>query len=57
VATDKTTPSADQIKGSVAEAIGKLTGDPKVEAAGRRKKEKAPPDKVRRATGDGPDRD
>ena len=56
MATDKTTPSADPIKGSVAEAIGKLTGDPKVEAEGRRKKEKAPPGKVRRSTGGGPDR-
>lgn len=56
MATDKTSPSADEIKGSVAEAIGKLTGDPKVEAEGRRKKEKAPPDKARRSGGDGPGR-
>lgn len=55
MATDKTSPSADEIKGSVAEAIGKLTGDPKVEAEGRRKK-KAPPDKARRSEGDGPGR-
>ncbi|TGD95451.1 CsbD family protein [Methylobacterium nonmethylotrophicum] len=35
--------STEQIKGSVKEAIGKLTGDVRVEAEGRRQKGEARP--------------
>lgn len=38
---DKTFSSAEQLKGSVKEAIGKLTGDARVEAEGRRQKRDA----------------
>ena len=34
MASDKKTPSANQLKGSVKEAIGKLTGDARIEAEG-----------------------
>ncbi len=40
---DKTSASAEQLKGSVKEAIGKLIGDARVEAEGRRQKREAPP--------------
>ncbi len=33
--------SAEQLKGSVKEAIGKLTGDARIEAEGRRQKQGA----------------
>jgi uncharacterized protein YjbJ (UPF0337 family) len=35
---DRNSPSADHLKASVTEAIGKLTGESRVEAEGRRKK-------------------
>lgn len=38
MASDKKTPSANQLKGSVKEAIGKLTGDARIEAEGQRQK-------------------
>jgi len=38
-------PSADRLKASVKEAIGKLTGDARVEAEGRRQKQAARPPK------------
>ncbi len=42
---DKTSSSAEQLKGSVKEAIGKLTGDARVEAESRRQKREARPDR------------
>jgi uncharacterized protein YjbJ (UPF0337 family) len=38
---DRNSTSAEQLKGSVKEALGKLTGDNRVEAEGRRKKRDA----------------
>ncbi|MCJ2056441.1 CsbD family protein [Methylobacterium sp. J-048] len=38
-------PSADHLKASVKEAIGKLIGDTRVEAEGRRQKQAARPHK------------
>ncbi|WP_244536772.1 CsbD family protein [Methylobacterium brachiatum] len=38
-------PSAERVKASVKEAIGKLTGDARVEAEGRRQKQAARPPK------------
>ncbi|WP_244473773.1 MULTISPECIES: CsbD family protein [unclassified Methylobacterium] len=35
MSAQKTTDTSDQIKGSIKEAIGKLVGDPKVEAEGK----------------------
>jgi uncharacterized protein YjbJ (UPF0337 family) len=46
------TTSAEHLKGSVKEAIGKLTGDARVEAEGRRQKREAAPQ-----SGAGPRRD
>ena len=41
---DRKTPAPDHLKGSVREAIGKLTGEVRVEAEGRRaKRETAAP--------------
>ena len=42
---DRKTPSTDHLKGSVKEAIGKLTGEVRVEAEGRRQKRGADPSK------------
>lgn len=39
-------PSTDALKGSVKEAIGKLTGNDRVEAEGRRQKREADPPKA-----------
>ena len=39
------TTSTEHVKGSVKEAIGKLTGDTRVEAEGRRQKDKGKPSK------------
>ncbi|MEE7438427.1 CsbD family protein [Methylobacterium oryzae] len=39
---DRKTPSAEHLKGSVKEAIGKLTGDARTETEGRRQKRDAP---------------
>ncbi len=45
--TDRTKlASTEQLKGSVKEAIGKLTGDDRVEAEGRRQKREAKPSKT-----------
>ena len=44
MASDKKTPSANQLKGSVKEAIGKLTGDARIEAEGQRQKRTAKSD-------------
>lgn len=38
---DKNSTSAKHLKASVKEALGKLTGDPRVEAEGRRQKREA----------------
>jgi len=35
VSAQKTTEASDKLKGSIKEAIGKLVGDPKVEAEGK----------------------
>lgn len=39
---DRKTPSAEHLKGSVKEAIGKLTGDARAQTEGRRQKRDAP---------------
>ncbi len=36
-------PCTEQVKGSVKEAIGKLTGDVRIEAEGRRQKDEGTP--------------
>ncbi|WP_342106185.1 CsbD family protein [Methylobacterium sp. SI9] len=41
MAEDRKTTSAEHLKGSVKEALGKLTGDVRVEAEGRRQKKDA----------------
>jgi uncharacterized protein YjbJ (UPF0337 family) len=53
------TTSTEQVKGSVKEAIGKLTGDVRVEAEGRRQKGEAdtPQGAGRRPRGTGPRED
>ena len=38
---NRKTPATDHLKGSVKEALGKLTGDVRVEAEGRRQKREA----------------
>ncbi|MGU3544527.1 CsbD family protein [Methylobacterium sp. A52T] len=48
---DRKTPSPEHLKGSVKEAIGKLTGDARTETEGRRQKRDAPGSK---AGGSGP---
>lgn len=39
---DRKTPSAEHLKGSVKEAIGKLTGDARAQTEGRRQNRDAP---------------
>ncbi|MGX7706221.1 CsbD family protein [Methylobacterium sp. Gmos1] len=53
------TTSTEQVKGSVKEAIGKLTGDVRVEAEGRRQKGEVdtPQGAGRRPRGSGPRED
>ncbi|WP_082552415.1 CsbD family protein [Methylobacterium sp. Leaf456] len=53
---DRNPTAAEQLKGSIKEALGKLTGDAAIEAEGRRQKREARADKAvpRR---DGPARD
>lgn len=53
------TTSTEQVKGSVKEAIGKLTGDVRVEAEGRRQKDeaKSPQGAGKRPHGAGPRKD
>ncbi|WP_345820195.1 CsbD family protein [Methylobacterium fujisawaense] len=41
MAEDRNSTSAEHLKGSVKEALGKLTGDIRVEAEGRRQKREA----------------
>ncbi|XYD06684.1 CsbD family protein [Methylobacterium sp. NMS12] len=43
---DRKTPSAEHLKGSVKEAIGKLTGDARTETEGRRQKRDEPGSKA-----------
>ncbi len=43
---DTNSSSAEHLKASVKEALGKLTGDVRVEAEGRRQKREAPAAKV-----------
>ncbi|MCC0808157.1 CsbD family protein [Methylobacterium sp. W2] len=40
MSTQKTTDKSDKIKGSIKEALGKLVGDPKVEAEGKSQQER-----------------
>ncbi len=56
VAEDKNSTSAEHLKGSVKEALGKLTGDPRVEAEGRRQKKDADTPKAGRSKPTGPER-
>lgn len=44
--------SADHLKGSVKEALGKLTGDVRIEAEGRRQKRSASPPKASKPSAD-----
>ena len=44
MSTQKTTDASDKIRGSVKEAIGKLVGDPKVEAEGKTQQKLPKPD-------------
>ena len=39
MSAQKTTDTSDKVKGSIKEAIGKLVGDPKVEAEGKSQQE------------------
>ncbi|GJD34024.1 CsbD family protein [Methylobacterium aerolatum] len=41
MAEDKNSTSTEHLKGSVKEALGKLTGDSRIEAEGRRQKREA----------------
>jgi uncharacterized protein YjbJ (UPF0337 family) len=49
VSAQKTTDDADRLKGSIKEAIGKLVGDPKVEAEGK-SQQKSPKSDVKPKT-------
>ncbi|PJI55280.1 CsbD family protein [Methylobacterium radiotolerans] len=53
---DRKTPSAEHLKGSVKEAIGKLTGDARAQTEGRRQKRDVPGSDVpgSKAGGSGP---
>ncbi|MGT2480474.1 CsbD family protein [Methylobacterium oryzae CBMB20] len=53
---DRKTPSAEHLRGSVKEAIGKLTGDTQTQTEGRRQKRDAPGSDApgSRAGGSGP---
>ena len=44
MSAQKTTDTSDKLKGSVKEAIGKLVGDPKVEAEGKSQQKLPTPD-------------
>jgi uncharacterized protein YjbJ (UPF0337 family) len=44
VSAQKTTDTSDKLKGSITEAIGKLVGDPKVEAEGKSKQKLSKPE-------------
>ena len=46
---DRSSTSAEQLKGSVKEALGKLTGDAGIEAEGRRQKHDANASKASKA--------
>ena len=54
---DTNSTSTAHLKASVKEALGKLTGDARVEAEGRRQKREAHPAKITGAKPAGPDRD
>ena len=53
---NRKTPATDHLKGSVKEAIGKLTGEVRVEAEGRREKRDAAAPKSAGGKTTGPDR-
>ena len=56
MAEDRNSTSAEHLKGSVKEALGKLTGDTRVEAEGRRQKKDANTLKAVRSKPTGPER-
>jgi len=56
LAEDRTSTSAEHLKGSVKEALGKLTGDARVEAEDRRQKKDANTPKAVRSKPTGPGR-
>jgi uncharacterized protein YjbJ (UPF0337 family) len=56
VTEDRHSTSAEHLKGSVKEALGKLTGDARIEAEGRREKREASSQKVGRSKPPGPGR-
>ena len=56
VAEDRTSTFAEHLKGSVKEALGKLTGDARVEAEGRRQKKDANTPKAVRSKPTGAER-
>jgi uncharacterized protein YjbJ (UPF0337 family) len=55
MAEDKNSPPSEQVKGSVKEAIGKLTGDARIETEGRRQKREseAPQESPSKTSGSG----
>jgi uncharacterized protein YjbJ (UPF0337 family) len=53
---DRNSASAEHLKGSVKEALGKLTGDVRIEAEGRRQKREANSPKDGRPKPDGQER-
>lgn len=57
MAEDRKTTSTEHLKGSVKEALGKLTGDVRIEAAGRRQKRDADAPNTGRSKPAGPERD
>ena len=54
---DRKSASAEHLKGSVKEALGKLTGDAGIEAEGRRQKRAAGAPKAAGTKSAGPNRD
>ena len=52
---DRNSTSVEHLRGSVKEALGKLTGDSRIEAEGRRQKRGAPSSRVGRSKPHGQD--
>jgi len=55
MAGDRHSTSVEHLRGSVKEALGKLTGDTRIEAEGRRQKRGAPSPKLGRSKPHGRD--
>lgn len=55
MAEDSHSTSVEHLRGSVKEALGKLTGDSRIEAEGRRRKRGAPSSRVGRSKPHGQD--